>query len=521
MAIAQYLETISCRDKGTKSSMRQSILWCYLGYTFGCCILIKLCLRMWRFFKDFMVYGVASMFGKLAAIFLMPVYTGILTKEEYGAMALITSVKGIIDLVSNLNIHSGIARDYYEEGIDRKKLISTGFLSIMSLSLTVMLVGLLTRNFWSGNVLGLSEVFSPAFMVMLMTIPAGSLMSYFAILTRYKKKPVLFSVGTILQLLIQIGISVIGVAVLRAGIISIFLGVFISEVAAVLYFGILNREYISFQFDKSLLKRALIFALPTLPAILAGWLDSSMGQILIGKYVSVEDLGVYSVALSLASVFTLISTSFQNVWSPFLYENYKKTEFKRDIRRLFSIMALSLVMVTLLLSMFSREIVLLLSNDGYLEACRYITLLCIPMSFYLMLPFASSGVFISRDTKYVAISNIVGSCGNLLFLFLTIRFLGVQAVPLCLAVSRITTYFILYKVSEKKISYRLPNFMLIIIIAVVGVCYMILLLDLPLWQRVLLTLVSVAGVISYISIRFDLRGMLVTLTFKTGTGRKL
>lgn len=470
---------------------------------------------MWRFFKDFMVYGVASMLGKLAAIFLMPVYTNILTKEEYGAMALITSVKGIIDLVSNLNIHSGIARDYYEEGIDRRNLVSTGFLSILSLSLTVMVVGILTRNFWSGKVLGLSEVFWPAFMVMLMTIPAGSLMSYFAILTRFKKKPVLYSVGTILQLLIQIGISVIGVVILRTGIISVFLGVFISEIVAVIYFAILNREYISFQFDKFLLRRALVFALPTLPAILAGWLDSSMGQILIGKYVSVEALGVYSVALSLASVFTLISTSFQNVWSPFLYENYKKPEFKRDIRRLFSIIALSLVMISLLLSMFSREIVLLLSNEGYLDACRYITLLCIPMSFYLMLPFASSGVSISRDTKYVGISYIAGSCGNLLCLFFSIRFLGVLAVPLCLAVSRITTYLILYKVSEKKISYSLPNYIFILLIAVVVICYVMLLFNLPLWQRILLTMASLAVISFYMSKHINLKEVLAALTSKT------
>lgn len=55
---------------------------------------------MWRFFKDFMTYGVVSILGKLAAVFLMPIYTSILTKEEYGAMALITSCKGIIDLIS-------------------------------------------------------------------------------------------------------------------------------------------------------------------------------------------------------------------------------------------------------------------------------------------------------------------------------------------------------------------------------------------------------------------------------------
>lgn len=463
---------------------------------------------MFRFFKDFLIYGVASVLGKIAAIFLMPVYTSVLTKEEYGAMALITSIKGIIDLISNLNIHSGIARDYYEDGVNRKQLVSTGFISICSLSLSILFIGLLTKNFWSGHVLGLDEKFWPAFTIMLFTIPAGSLVSYFAILTRFKKKPLQYSLGTIIALIVQISISVVGVVVLKAGIVSIFWGVLAAEVLEILYFAFLNKENIAICFNWSYLRRALIFAIPTLPAILAGWLDSSMGQVLIGKYVSLEELGVYSIALSLASVFTLVSTAFNNVWSPFLYENYKKEDFNKSIRRLFSVIAVSLLIITILLSLFSKEIVLLLSNEGYIDASRYVTLLCIPMSFYLMFPFASSGVSLSRDTKYIGISYVVGSCANLLLLFATIRFLGVIAVPICLSVSRVTTYFILYKVSEKKISYKLPNHVMAILILVVICCYFVLKMDLIFWIRCLIAFVSVSAAIVFVLKNYDLKQLL-------------
>lgn len=469
---------------------------------------------MLRFFKDFIIYGVAAMLGKLAAIFLMPVYTNVLTKEEYGAMALITSCKGIIDLFSNMNIHSGIARDYYEVGIDRKRLVSTGLWSILSLSLTVMIIGLFTRNYLSDQLLGLSDVFCPAFTVMLCSIPAGSLMSYFAILTRFKKKPALYSLGIILQLLIQIGISVIGVVVVRAGIISVFYGVLAGELTAILYFAFLNKEYIKLQFDITLLRRALIFAIPTLPAILAGWLDSSMGQILIGKYVSVEDLGSYSIALSLASIFTLVSTAFNNVWSPFLYENYNTPGFKKGIKNLYTIIVLSLILISALLSLFSQEIVLLLSNEGYLDACQYVSLLCIPMSFYLLFPFASSGVSISRDTKYTGISYIVGSCGNLVCLFMTIRLWGVIAVPICLAVSRITTYIFLYKVSEKKIGYKLPNYLLGILIGIVLLCHIAIRMRLQLSVRIIMAVAIMSILIYMANNRFDFRGALRTMKSK-------
>jgi O-antigen/teichoic acid export membrane protein len=193
---------------------------------------------MFRFFKDFFIYGVASIMGKLAAILLIPVYTGVLTKEEYGAMALIVSCKGIIDLFSNLNIHSGIIRDYYETEDDRTKLISTGFFSILGFSNFTLLLVLLSTNFFIEKVLGIAE-FKSSFILMALSIPAGSLMSYFSILTRFKKKPIQYSIGSFVQLLVQISISLIGVVYLELGIPSIFLGVLMGEIVSIIYFSFL------------------------------------------------------------------------------------------------------------------------------------------------------------------------------------------------------------------------------------------------------------------------------------------
>lgn len=410
---------------------------------------------MKRFFKDFFIYGFASIFGKMAAVFLIPVYTSILTKEEYGAMAMITAFKGIIDLFSNLNIHSGISRDYYEIKDDRKRLVSTGLISILTCAFIVLCIISAFSHFITDDLLEIPKYYW-AFMVMAMSIPAGSTMSYFSILTRYKKKPTLFTVGNILQLIIQIGISIVGVVVLRKGIISIFIGILCGEIFSILYFGYINRSDIGITFKKEYLYKALKFSIPTLPAILAGWLDSSLGQVLIGKYVSMAELGVYSLALSLSSVFTLVSTAFQNVWSPFLYENYNKSNFNNEAKKLFATFCLALILITISVSTLAPELILLLSNRGYLDASIYFPLLCIPMSVYLLFPFASSGVSISRDTKYIGISYVGGSLLNVVLMFLLLQHLSILAVPIALCASRIFTFFFLYVVSNKKIELKLP-----------------------------------------------------------------
>ena len=163
-------------------------------------------IEMLKFFKDFLVYGFASIVGKLIAVFLMPIYTNILTQEEYGAMALIISVRGVIDLFSNLNIHSGIAREYNEANINKTKLVSTGFYSILGISSTILICLICSRGFWLETVLSLDDCYSTAFLLMLISIPAGSTLSYFSVLTRFRRKPILYSIGKTIEIIIQIAI---------------------------------------------------------------------------------------------------------------------------------------------------------------------------------------------------------------------------------------------------------------------------------------------------------------------------
>ena len=442
---------------------------------------------MKQFFKDFAVYGFASVLGKIAAIFLLPVYTSILTKEEYGVMALITSCKGIIDLVSNLNIHSGIARDYYETN-DRKTLVSTGFISILLLSSFVFLMGFFTRDFWACRVLKLDSIYLPAFVLMLFSIPCGSLQSYFSILTRFNKKSILFAIGSVLQVVISIVISIIGVVVLRKGIVSVFFGLAVSEVVATVFFAFVNRKDLGLRFDSAALKRALIFAIPTLPAILAGWMDNSIGQIIIGRSVSMELLGVYSVALSFASVFTLISNAFNNVWSPYLYENYREESFRPEVNKVFRLLWAAMILISVALSLFSKELVLLLSNEGYVDASRFITLLCIPMCVYLFFPVAASGITVSRQTKYIGICYVCGSVLNLLLLLLLVPKMGIIMVPISLAASRIASYLAMSYISEKRLRLQLPQYLLVALLVAVAGCYFVVASDMKFAFRLAIVL---------------------------------
>jgi O-antigen/teichoic acid export membrane protein len=454
-----------------------------------------------------MIYGFASVLGKMVAVFLLPIYTSVLSQEEFGAMAMIVSAKGIIDLFSNLNIHSGVTRDYYEKSIDRSVLVSTGIFSILFFSILTFLVLFLTRGYWI-NILNIAG-HEKAFIVMLLSLPAGNLYAYFGVLTRFKKKPVHYSIGALMLVIIQAILTIYFILYLKTGIVGVFYGMLGGEIIAGVYFFILNKEYIAFTFNRNLLKRVLIYSLPVLPGILSGWVDSSVGQILIGKFISLSDAGIYSIALRIASVYLLMQIALRNVWLPFVFEKYHETNFKRDILRLFHALTIILIIVSVNLSLLSDYIVLLLSNQDYIDAGKYLILLTIPKSALILFTFVGIGPSISRNTKYVSYAFIAGGVINLAMILFLIPVFGVIIVPLALGISKIISYFLISHYTFKEIGlFFPPNNVIILIVCVMG-CYALRLMNINALFTFALIIVINLGAIIYIYKHFNLHDVIL------------
>lgn len=428
---------------------------------------------MIKFLKQFFIYGFASVLGKIAAVFLLPLYTNVLTQNEFGALAMITATKGIIDVFSNLNIHSGIARDYYEKDIDRTKIISTGFYSIIFFSLSIMAILMYTRDFWITRILNV-ESYEKAFVFMLLTMPAGSLFTYFGILTRFKQKALLFSIGNLLQLTVQISFTIYYILIIKTGIVGVFYGMLIGELLGIVYFFFLNREYIRFTFHKSLLSRILKYSLPSLPAILAIWADSNIGQLFIGKYISLSEAGIYSIALRIASVYLLIRIAFENVWHPFVYEHLQTKDFGKIVMKIYNAATITLIVISVNLSILSEEIILLLSSTAYKKASVFLILLTIPMSLSILNQFVTIGPNISRKTKYISYANVLGSMVNLSCLAVLLPNYGAIIVPICLMLSGITVFLLSSYYTKREINLKFSYLNIFYLIISVGIALLFL-----------------------------------------------
>ena len=115
--------------------------------------------------------------------------------------------------------------------------------------------------------------------------------------------------------------------------------------------------------------------MPTIPHVIAGWILSASDRIFIEKYLTLTDLGLYSIGHKIGSAILLLSGAFRKAYSPYYYklalskdQNEAKRKLFKSNRDFFSVM----IFGSFTLALFSKEIIFLFLDSRYIEAHKII-----------------------------------------------------------------------------------------------------------------------------------------------------
>ncbi|MDD3562953.1 MAG: hypothetical protein PHR32_04675, partial [Candidatus Cloacimonetes bacterium] len=67
-----------------------------------------------KFLKSFTIYGLIPIFGKFISILLLPLYTRLLSPEDYGAQDILVQVAMFLTFLINLQMYGGVGRHFYD-----------------------------------------------------------------------------------------------------------------------------------------------------------------------------------------------------------------------------------------------------------------------------------------------------------------------------------------------------------------------------------------------------------------------
>lgn len=336
-------------------------------------------------------YAICSILQKCLSFITLPLFTRILTKEQYGQYTVYSSWSGIFSIFLTLNLAYGSFSTAMVKYEDRRDEYISSIQGIcLMLSGIFFIIYLPFRKFWN-MLLDL-----PTFLVILLVT---EILCNTAFLLWSGKKRFEYKYKSVVSLtLISAVISPV-LALLfimnteEKGYARIFgyAGTTVIICGCLFVLNIFRGKKI---FSSEFWKYAFKFNLPLLAYYISQVVFNESDRIMIDRMCGRDKAAMYGVAYNLAMILTFVLNAINNTYVPWIYEKIKN-EKQKDNRMVASGIASLMGILILGIIWFAPEIIYIMAGAEYSEAMWVIA----PVAMSLLLLFYSQ-LFINIEFYY-------------------------------------------------------------------------------------------------------------------------
>ena len=371
--------------------------------------------------KAGIAYTIGNILVKGINFLALPLFSRIMTPDEFGVYNVCVSYDAILFVVIGLAMHSSIRSANYEfrGEIDRY----TSSISLIYIAITAFFFLLFTLF---GGILSKWMHFQRVILYMLIIYSFGS-----AVLNLYNqrlslnysyKKYILVSLTNSLG---NIGLSLVLIlTVFRdhrdiGRIIGSSTAIFILACALLVSFYRKAKP----RFNRAYWQFGIKYSLPIVPHGISQVLLAQFDRIMIHSMVSASAAGIYSLAGNINLIMTIITDSISTAWSTWFYEEIDKKHYSEIQKRAAQLSALFMIF-TIGAMAVSPELILLLGGKAY-ENGKYVAIPMIMDAFVLFLyNVIVPSEYYTKKTTYIMFGTMVAAVINLITNYIFIKRYG-------------------------------------------------------------------------------------------------
>ncbi len=353
-------------------------------------------------------YMSATFFTKALSFISVPVFTRLLTPDEYGILAIFTSIISISTILLGLNFHGAVNRYYHE--MDKKfgEFISSNILFLIFFNIISFYLINLFKKELSVLINVNVDVFIIAVIISIFNIPIKMLLSYLQT-SKQSDKYSLLSVSKSLIILI---VSIIWVYVLTEERYfgKIYTSLVINGIIfiiALIYFIKLGKPKFKFKH----IKYSLLFGIPLIPHALSGFILSYFDRIAINQLTGSLNTGLYSFAYNIGMIMNVVVIAMGKSWAPIFYDNLKKDNYK-IINSMAENNARYIFFTAISLVLFSKELVMILADKKYYSALNLVPIIILSYVFVFFYTLYGGYAFYRKRTGLVSAATLLAGLIN-------------------------------------------------------------------------------------------------------------
>ena len=422
--------------------------------------------------KNTIIITIGKICTQLITFFLLPVYTALLSTEEYGTVDLLNTLVSLCIPIVTFQIEQALFRhliDNRNNDIEIKNTITTTLITITVQSILYLIIFICIAPFIHNQYKYYlaTNVIACIFSSIMLQISRG--------LGDNKN----YAIGSFITAFTTVLLNVLFIVGFKWGAYGMLTATLIGNVMCSLYIFLIKKvyKYINIKlYSKKLLKKLWKYSLPLIPNAISWWIFNSSDRIIVSSILGIGDNGILSAAYKFSSVYITIYNIFNLTWteSASLHINDKDNNqfFSKIVDttlRLFTGICFGIIVCM-------PFIFPIMINEKFGQAYNQIPILMISSLFNVVVGLISVIYIAKKDTKAVAKTSVCSAIINVVVNLALIKFVGLYAASIStLAAYLIMSIYRMYDV-RKYIKIDLnKNFIIsvMVMIPVIFVCYYI------------------------------------------------
>lgn len=365
-------------------------------------------------------FVLCSCLQKGISFITVPIFTKLLTSEEYGTYSVYLSWLHIISIITSLNLFYGVLDNGMSKfDKDRDRFIS----SMQGLTITITTVFLLifvaASDFWAG-LLHLAPIYILLMFVEMYLTPC---IMFWSGRQRFEYRYKRLVIITFSKSLANPLLGIIMVFLMKDRALARVISVVIVESAFCLVILIVQFLKGKVFFDKSYWKYGLKLAVPMLPHYMSGIILNQGDRIMIENMVSKSAVAYYSVAYSIGMLVQVFTSAINSAITPWVYSKMK-TNDDSGVAERFNGLLLLVAGVSVCLMVVSPELMLIFGKEEYIQGAAVIPPVAASVFFIFLYYLFSLPQFYFEKTKFLAIASVIAAILNIILNYIFISMFG-------------------------------------------------------------------------------------------------
>ncbi len=390
--------------------------------------------RYYQLVSNTFLFALGNFGSKFLVFLLVPLYTNALSTGEYGiSEILVTGTNLIIPFIS-LSIQDATLRFALDKSNKKGEVIKN----------TIVILA-----FGSGVaflLLPLIKLYKPltewAFFFIAISI-SYMIRNAFSVYIKAIGKSKLFAIDSIIYTAELMISNILFLSVLKLGMRGYFYAILVSSILSICYLTICGgiiRSFIESTVNKKMMIEMIRFSLPMVLNNVSWWIINSSDKVMIERYMTAGDSGIYSVAAKMPSLIAAVTNIFNQAWvisSVSEYDSTRDTKFFSNTFKCFN--AVIIIFAAGIISIIKPFMQIYVGVD-FVSCWRYVPLLLLGSIFQSYATFFGAIYTSAKKNVSVMMTTFLAAGINILLNIVLIKAIGIHGAVIATAIAYLLVF---------------------------------------------------------------------------------